>query len=74
MKQYTKDNSRELLAKARLYRKKQFTFAVKIPGPFSVETLEGTMWCENGWLAWDVEGNVYPIDAVVFEKSYEKVT
>ncbi len=52
-------------------RKITSTFAWRMRSPFEVETLEGTMTCEDGYLAVDVEGNPYPIDAKVFEKTFE---
>lgn len=47
------------------------TRAVRIRGPFSVETLEGVMRCDDGWLALDVDGNPYPIASSVFAKTFE---
>ena len=55
----------------RWYKKKLKTRAVKITGPFRVETREGTMSCESGWLALDANGSPYPIADDVFESSYE---
>lgn len=43
------------------FRKMSITQAQRISGPFEVETLEGTMSCEDGWLALDSHGNPYPI-------------
>jgi hypothetical protein len=34
---------------------------VRIDGPFVVETSEGTVMCEDGWLAVDARGYPYPI-------------
>lgn len=47
------------------------TRALRIRGPFAVETLEGRMVCKDGWLALDVAGNPYPIDVEVFAKTFE---
>jgi hypothetical protein len=54
-----------------LYQKKQLTHAVRIAGPFSVETREGTLTCPDGWLALDSGGWPYPIAADEFERIYE---
>jgi hypothetical protein len=56
-----------------VWRKAALTRAARIPRPFTVETTEGVMTCEDGWLAVDTEGNPYPIARDVFEKSYESV-
>jgi hypothetical protein len=53
------------------YRKKLPTLAIRIPGPFAVETREGTMSCPDGWLALDANGDPYPIAADVMAASYE---
>ena len=56
----------------KLYRKKTLTHAVHMNEPFSVETLEGIMEGKAGdWLMIGVNGEMYPCDAEVFEKSYE---
>ena len=55
------------------YRKVSFTPAIRIEGPFSVATLEGTMRCEDGWLAFDTDWNPYPIDHKIFAATYERV-
>lgn len=47
--------------------------AVKMDEAFEVETLEGTMKGKAGdWLAEGAEGERWPIDADIFEKTYEK--
>lgn len=53
-----------------LYRKRGATPAIRIDGPFSVETREGTLTCEDGYLAVDSNGDPYPIAADVFEDTY----
>lgn len=53
------------------HRKKTETPALRIEGPFAVETSEGTMQCPDGWLAIDSAGNPYPIEKSVFEATYE---
>jgi hypothetical protein len=59
------------LANFRFYRKKVLTSACRIKGPFIVETREGTLRCEDGWLALDSNGDPYPIAVDVFEELYE---
>ena len=57
---------------AKLYRKKTLTRAVRMPEPFSVETLEGTMRGKEGdYLMIGVNGEMYPCDAEIFAKTYE---
>lgn len=53
-----------------LAQKRTLTRVARVPGPFSVETTEGTMTCEDGWLAVDELGNPYPIAADVFDRTY----
>jgi hypothetical protein len=55
------------------YRKTATTRAWRILGPFRVETREGLMTCEDGWLAVDAHGNPYPIAADEFAAIYEPV-
>lgn len=43
------------------YRKKVLTQAIKIDGPFRVETSEGPLNCADGYLARDARGYPYPI-------------
>ena len=45
--------------------------AARVVGPFAVETREGALACEDGWLAVDLDGWPYPIDADVFARLYE---
>jgi hypothetical protein len=56
----------------KLYRRKSFTNAQRIEGPFEVETHEGFLRCEDGWLAVDAEGFPYPIKDSVFRETYEE--
>lgn len=51
-------------------QKKGLTVVRRMPGPFEVDTSEGVMRCEDGWLALDTAGNPYPIAAGVFARSY----
>lgn len=53
------------------WRKTATTWAVKIDGPFAVQTQEGTLACEDGWLALDSEQHPYPIASSVFADTYE---
>ena len=56
------------------YRKTSTTWVRKMREPFTVETLEGPMTGAAGdYLAVGVEGEMYPIKASVFERSYEPV-
>lgn len=55
------------------YRKKHLTQATRITEPFAVETREGKLICQNGYLAVDSKGFPYPIDKEEFESIYEKV-
>lgn len=45
---------------------------IQIFEPFEVETLEGTMKGKSGdWLMMGVNGEMYPIDNAIFEKTYD---
>jgi hypothetical protein len=56
------------------YRKKTTIRAVRLWTPFEVVTLEGPVRGKAGdWLAKGVNGELYPINAEVFEKTYEEV-
>lgn len=55
------------------FRKTTVTRAWRILGAFAVETREGLMTCEDGWLAVDAHGNPYPIAADEFAVIYEPV-
>lgn len=56
-----------------LCRKTALTPMIRVVGAFEVETSEGRMRCEDGYLAVDSEGNPYPIAAEVAAASYESV-
>lgn len=43
------------------YVKKRVTRMWRVTGPFRVETREGPVICEDGWLAVDAHGWPYPI-------------
>lgn len=64
------DNSLDV-KRAPAFRKKVFTHAVRMAGPFTVETREGTLECPDGWLAIDAHGWPYPIAAEEFAAIYE---
>lgn len=55
------------------YRKTSITQAVRIDGPFTVETSEGPLRCADGYLALDARGYPYPIAADEFALIYESV-
>ena len=56
--------------KARTYKKSALTKAVRIEGPFLVETSEGPLTCEDGYLCMDSRGYYYPVDATEFANIY----
>lgn len=45
----------------RKYVKVVPTMMVKVDGPFTVETSEGPLYCQDGYLAKDARGYFYPI-------------
>lgn len=53
------------------FRKTALTPAIRMAGPFTVETREGTLECSDGWLAIDAGGWPYPIAADEFDRIYE---
>lgn len=54
------------------YRKTALARAVQMTEVFQVETLEGIMEGKAGdWLMIGVNGEMYPCDADIFDKSYE---
>lgn len=55
------------------YRKVVPTQAKRMDGPFEVKTREGTLTCEDGYIAIDAHGWPYPIAADEFERIYEEV-
>ncbi len=58
----------------RLFRRKTDTKMVRVAGPFEVETTEGVMKCEDGWLALDSRGELYPIAAEEQAAIYDEIT
>lgn len=57
---------------AKTYRKTALTRALRIFGPFTVETSEGPLRCEDGYLAVDARGYPYPIATDEFELIYKE--
>ena len=56
----------------RWYRKKSLTTALRIIGPFEVETIhKGNVVCQDGYLAVDSQGYPYSIAKDEFDKIYE---
>lgn len=55
-----------------LYQKKVKTQAVKIDGPFKVETSEGPLTCKDGYLCIDARGYPYPVATDEFKLIYER--
>jgi hypothetical protein len=45
------------------FRKTALTRMTRVDGPFVVETSEGPLSCDDGWLAVDARGYPYPIAA-----------
>lgn len=56
-----------------VYRKTALTRALRVQGPFVVETSEGRLRCQDGYLAMDARGYPYPIATEEFEQIYERV-
>lgn len=56
-----------------LWRKTALTRMIRIEGPFTVQTSEGPLRCEDGFLAVDARGYPYPIAADEQIKIYELV-
>ncbi len=55
------------------YKKHALTKAIKIDGPFTVETSEGPLHCDDGYLAIDSRDYPYPIATEEFQKIYDEV-
>ena len=72
MDKYTRKNKQTLRRLMfGLYEKRRTTPAARIEGPFLVETREGVLKCQDGYLALDTEGHPYPIAAEEFKKTYK---
>lgn len=75
MREYAVDNLPETFdSEAGRFRKVALTRAMRIDGPFVVQTAEGPLRCEDGWLAVDARGFPYPIAADEFALIYEEAT
>jgi len=70
MKKFTKKNLGDY-SRWPKYRKQHLIQATRVIGPFEVETREGTLTCNDGWLAIDSDGHPYPVAAEEFDKIYE---
>lgn len=57
----------------RSYVKVANTKMIKIDGPFTVETKEGSLFCHDGWLALDQSGWPYPISDTDHRLTYREV-
>lgn len=68
---FSKDNLPSDLKGWPKYRKRVLTPAVKVDGPFVVETSEGPLSCEDGYLAVDARGYPYPIATEEFLLIYD---
>lgn len=55
------------------FRKKVTTKMARVGVPFDVETSEGRLHCEDGWVAFDARGYPYPIAADEQSLIYESV-
>jgi len=53
------------------YRKASLTKAHRVDGPFVVETSEGPLTCQDGFLCIDARGYPYPVAADEFKLIYE---
>lgn len=59
-------------AEWKLYQKKVKTKAVRIEGSFIVETSEGPLKCQDGFLCIDARGYPYPVATEEFELIYQE--
>ena len=71
MKIFSKENLP--MGKWNTYQKKRDTLAIRMNGPFQTKTLEGTLTCDDGYLALDSDNNPYPIAKKEFNKIYSIV-
>ena len=67
----TKDNLPGDPADWKRFRKTALTPMVRMDGPFTVQTDEGPLTCQDGFLAIDARGFPYPIAADEHAKIYE---
>jgi hypothetical protein len=69
----TRDGVKVIAQHAPLWRKRKLTAAVRIVGPFSVETRDEILSCPDGYLAVDSQGWPFPVNREEFEAVYEAV-
>lgn len=74
MNTFSKDNMPADSPSWRTFRKTSVTRMLRIEEPFTVETSEGPLRCQDGWLAVDARGYPYPIAADEQAQIYEEVT
>lgn len=55
------------------YRKTALTRAIRMPGPFTIESSLGPLHCDDGFVGIDARGYPYPLDAEEFALIYEEV-
>jgi hypothetical protein len=55
------------------YKKTTLTHMTKVEGTFAVDTQHGMVRCEDGYVALDSQGMLYPVSENDFENTYEKV-
>ena len=55
------------------YQKKVKTPVIKIDGPFEVETSEGKLLCQDGYLYLDTRGYPYPVATDEFPLIFDPV-
>lgn len=67
---FTRENIKLSPLNFQNYMKRGITPATRIVGEFEVETREGKLKCQDGYLAIDAEGYPYPIDKEIFLKTY----
>ena len=73
MRTFKKDNIPNLNFKKAM-KKPIAIRCIQIDEPFKVETLEGTMIGKKGdWLMIGVNGEMYPCDKTIFDKTYDIV-
>jgi len=72
MQKFTRDNVPT--SRLRWYERKVIgTLMMRVNGPFSVETREGELVCEDGWLAVYMNGDPYPIADDVQKKTFHPI-
>jgi hypothetical protein len=54
------------------FQRKNNALAMRIDGQFEVETINGVVVCDDGYLAIDACGWPYPLEKEVFERTYKK--